>query len=241
MRNKAEEDLAEYRSLHVPLYNRQPLKLGIFAPNLSNHILCSAVPTSFEMSWPHSLAIARTIDRMGLEVLVPAARWMGYGGATGFHNRTFETLTYAAGLLASTQNVMIFSTLHASVMNPVVAAKAIATLDHISGGRAGLNVVMGWYAAEMAMLGVELKEHTDRYGYGAEWVEVVKRLWQDKEPFDFAGQYLNLKAAQSEPNRSSRAQSSSMPERRRQASNFPRATPISILPSSIQRMRRPPM
>ena len=199
MEAASEQGLAEYRANHVPLYNAQPLKLGVFAINLSNHVLVSNVPTSFEMSWPHSLAIATQVDRMGWEVIVPAARWRGYGGTANFHNRTFETLTYAAGLLASTKQAMVFSTVHVSVINPVVAAKAIATLDHISNGRAGLNVVMGWFAEEMAMLGVVLREHGNRYDYGAEWLQVVEKLWRETEPFDFAGDYLQLKGAQADP------------------------------------------
>ena len=194
-----DEALALFRETNVPLYNRQPLKLGLFATNLSGHVLCSAVPSTFEVTWPHSLALARQIDAMGFEVLIPAARWLGYGGKTDLHSRTFETLTYAAGLLASTQNIMVFSTIHASVNNPVIAAKAIATLDHISNGRAGLNVVMGWYSKEMAMLGVELRDHPDRYAYGAEWIEIVQRLWGEERPFDFDGKYFHLKGAQSDP------------------------------------------
>lgn len=195
----SEDALAEYRAAHVPLYNEQPLKLGIFAANISNHVLCSSVPTSFEVSWPHSLAIAQQVERMGLEVIVPAARWLGYGGETNFHGRTFESLTYAAGLLASTKNVMVFSTIHASVVNPIMAAKAITTLDHISNGRAGLNIVMGWYAKEMNMLGVKLREHTNRYDYGAEWIDIIERVWQEDVPFDFDGEYFNLKSVEGDP------------------------------------------
>ena len=193
------EVLARFRAANVPLYNRQPLKLGLFATNLSGHVLCSAVPSTFEVTWPHSLTLARQADAMGFEVLIPAARWLGYGGKTDLHSRTFETLTYAAGLLASTKNIMVFSTIHASVNNPVIAAKAITTLDHISNGRAGLNVVMGWYAKEMAMLGVELRDHVNRYTYGAEWIDIVQRLWTDNQPFNFEGQYFHLEGARSDP------------------------------------------
>jgi FMNH2-dependent dimethyl sulfone monooxygenase len=191
--------LAEYRAAHVPLYNAQPLKLGLFAVNLSNHVLCSSVPTTFEVSWRHSRTLAQQVDRMGLEIIVPAARWLGYGGETDFHARTFETLTYAAGLLASTKNVMVFSTIHASLINPVVAAKAIVTLDHISNGRAGLNIVMGWYAKEMEMLGIELREHANRYEYGGEWIEIIERIWQENAPFDFNGDYFKLKGVEGKP------------------------------------------
>ena len=192
-------NLAAFRTANVPLFNAQPLKLGLFAINLNGSVLVSSVPSSFEVTWEHSLAIAREADRIGFEVIVPAARYRGYGGATNLHGRTFETLTYAAGLLASTEQIMVFSTVHASVVNPIMAAKAIVTLDHISRGRAGLNIVMGWNADEMAMLGLDLREHGDRYGFGAEWIEVVERIWTEREPFDFTGKHLTLTSVQGDP------------------------------------------
>lgn len=195
----SDDMLAEFRAANVPLYNAQPLKLGVFATNLSNSVLVSSVPTTYEVTWPHSLAIAQQADRMGLEVIVPAARWQGYGGKLNLHGRTFETMTYAAGLLANTKKAMVFSTMHGSVVNPIMAAKAIVTLDHISNGRAGLNVVMGWNAKEMQMLGIELGEHMNRYELGAEWIQIVDKIWQGREPFDFHGKYFDLKSVQGDP------------------------------------------
>ena len=192
-------EIAAYRAAHVPLYNQQPLKLGLFSVNCNNSVLCSDTPTSFEVTWEHSLAIAQLADEIGFEVIVPVARWLGFGGRMNFHGNAFETLTYAAGLAARTRNIMIFATIHAPVVNPIMAAKAIATIDHISGGRAGLNIVMGWYAEEMKMLGIEMREHGNRYHYGAEWIEVIERLWSSDAPFNFSGEYFDLVGCESNP------------------------------------------
>jgi alkanesulfonate monooxygenase SsuD/methylene tetrahydromethanopterin reductase-like flavin-dependent oxidoreductase (luciferase family) len=94
---------------------------------------------------------------------------------------------------------MTVSTIHAPVVNPVMAAKAIATIDHISGGRAGLNIVMGWYPEEMRMLGIDLRAHTDRYAYGAEWLEIIEGLWTKEEAFDFKGDYFDLVGCEAQP------------------------------------------
>lgn len=198
-KRRAVEELAEYRAAHVPLFNDQPLKLGVFSVNSNGSVFMSDPPSSFEVSWPHSLAIAEQVDRMGFEMIVPVARWQGFGGTTNWAGENFETLTYAAGLAARTSQVMTFATVHASVVNPVAAAKAITTIDHISNGRAGLNVVMGWNEAEMAMLGVTMREHGDRYKMGAEWLEIVDRLWTETGSFDYDGDYFQLKGLEASP------------------------------------------
>ena len=56
-----------------------------------------------------------------------------------------------------------------ALVHPLYAAKALATVDHISNGRAGLNIVCGWNPAEFAMFGATIGE--DAYGQAAEWIE----------------------------------------------------------------------
>ncbi len=62
-------------------------------------------------------------------------------GPTDFHGGVLETMTWAAGLLAQTQNLTVFATMHCAANHPVVVAKQIATIDQIGHGRAGLNIV----------------------------------------------------------------------------------------------------
>ena len=52
-----------------------------------------------------------------------------------------------AGIAMATKRVKLWATIHPLLHNPAVAAKMITTLDHISGGRAGLNIVAGAYQA----------------------------------------------------------------------------------------------
>ena len=73
----------------------------------------------------------------------------GFGGTTNFNGNCFETYTWAAGLAEATENIAIFATSHLPTVHPIVAAKAATTIDHISGGRFGLNLVMGWFSPEM--------------------------------------------------------------------------------------------
>jgi alkanesulfonate monooxygenase SsuD/methylene tetrahydromethanopterin reductase-like flavin-dependent oxidoreductase (luciferase family) len=186
-------------SLRFGMRSRQPLMFGIFATNATGSVMLTQAPSSFEVSWEHSLKVARMVDRMGFDMIVPVARWRGFGGATNYAGETYETLTYMAGIAAVTENIATFTTIHVPLIHPVVAAKAVMTIDHISGGRAGLNIVMGWNEKEMAMFDVGLRPHRDRYAYGAEWMTIVDRLWSSEEPFDFEGEFFHLASCESLP------------------------------------------
>ena len=90
--------------------------------------------------WPDIVAVAEMADRAGFEFILPIARWKGYGGETNVRGASFETLTHAAALAAITRRIAIFSTVHVPLVHPVLAAKALTTIDHVSRGRAGLCI-----------------------------------------------------------------------------------------------------
>lgn len=182
------------------LFDKDQFKLGFFAPNCSSGMAVTKVPERWVSSWENNLKLARLADEAGIDFLLPIARWIGYGGETDFHGSVLETMTWAAGLLASTENISIVATIHTAANNPVVVAKQIATIDQISDGRAGLNIVAGWNKPEYEALGVTLPDdHETRYGYAEEWFQIVRKLWTEKDPFDWDGQYFKLKGVYSEP------------------------------------------
>jgi len=59
------------------------------------------VPERWPNTFEENIRLAQMADAAGLECLVPIGRWKGYGGATNFEGSTFETLTWACGLLAA--------------------------------------------------------------------------------------------------------------------------------------------
>ena len=151
------------------------------------------------ITWEHQLEIVRRADALGFELLLPVARWRGFGGTTDFNGESFETYTWAAGLAQATKNIMVAATSHVPTMHPIVAAKQATTIDHISNGRFALNLVMGWFTPEMAMFDGTQRAHDDRYRYGAEWLTIVKRLWTEEAPFDFDSADFHVRQAQAHP------------------------------------------
>jgi dimethylsulfone monooxygenase len=181
------------------MYNANRLKIGLFGPNCSSGRAVTTVAERWSGNWPDNLALARMADEGGLDFLLPIARWKGYGGDTDYQGATLETFTWATGLLASTQRITVFGTVHAPLFNPVIAAKQCVTADQIGNGRFGLNLVVGWNEGEFEMFGVEQRDHEKRYEYAQEWLDAVKRMWSADENFDIHGKYLNLKEVRAKP------------------------------------------
>jgi alkanesulfonate monooxygenase SsuD/methylene tetrahydromethanopterin reductase-like flavin-dependent oxidoreductase (luciferase family) len=181
------------------MYNSNKLKIGLFGSNCSSGRAVTKVPERWSGSWPDNLNLARMADEAGIDFLLPIGRWKGYGGETDYQGATLETITWAAGLLASTKRITVFGTVHAPLFNPVIAAKEMVTADHIGEGRFGLNIVVGWNEGEFEMFGVEQREHEDRYGYAQEWIDVIKLIWSDQEDFDFQQKYFSMKGVKGKP------------------------------------------
>jgi len=174
------------------------LKLGVFSANADGGLTLTRVPERWRAEWPDVVEVARMADRAGLEFFLPIARWKGFGGITNSREWSFETLTEAAALAGLTERIALFATVHVPMVHPVFAAKALATIDHASGGRAGLNIVCGWNPDEFSCFGLEMVE--DRYGQGLEWFEIMTRIYTEPAPFDFKGQYYDLRGVSGKPN-----------------------------------------
>jgi alkanesulfonate monooxygenase SsuD/methylene tetrahydromethanopterin reductase-like flavin-dependent oxidoreductase (luciferase family) len=182
----------------VEMYNANALKIGLFGANCSSARTATVVPERWLASWPDCLKLARIADEAGIDFLLPIGRWKGYGGESDFHGTTLETITWACGLLAATERITVFGTVHAPLFHPLIAAKEMVTADHIGSGRFGLNLVAGWNEGEFAMFGVAQRDHEERYEFAQEWIEVIKRAWSGEE-FDFEGRYFKLAGVRAKP------------------------------------------
>lgn len=191
-----EETVLPMRATRMQNANR--FKLGLFGMNCSTSMATTA-SERWDAGWNENLEAARLADAAGIEFLLPIARWQGYGGATDRQGTSFETLSWATGLLAATKEIVAFATVHVPLINPIFAAKSVVTVDHVGHGRFGLNVVSGWNIEEFQMFGAELRDHDERYVYTEEWVSIVKRVWQETDSFDHNGKYFQLKNVSAKP------------------------------------------
>jgi len=157
---------------------RDPLSIGVFMPNCSYSCSISTYkPVPDDWTFESNVAIAQAAEQVGFDFLFPVAKWRGYGGPTNYLGTSLETMTWAAGLLAQTKRIHVFSTVHVPIFHPFVVAKMGGTLDHIGQGRWGLNVVSGWSEREFGQMHVPILPHGERYRRTADYIEVLKGLW----------------------------------------------------------------
>lgn len=179
-----------------PMHGPNRFKLGVFSANADGGLTLTKVPERWPAKWSEIVEVAQMADRAGIEFFLPIARWKGYRGETNSRQHSYETFTFAAALAGVTERIALFSTVHVPMVHPVFAAKALATVDQASNGRAGLNVVAGWNPDEFALFGLDKVDAP--YDQAAEWIEIISRL-NAGEAFDFKGQYYDLKGAISHP------------------------------------------
>lgn len=176
------------------------LKLAVFSANMAGGANLTHAPEALQVTWPEARGVAQAADRAGFEALIPVARWRGMAPSSRAEaHRSFETFTWASAVAAVTERIQVFATFHVPVTHPVSAAKQIATVDHVSGGRFGLNVVAGWNEDEFGMFGLSQQEHDDRYEVAEHWIGFLERLWAEEGPFDVDGGHFPARDVISQP------------------------------------------
>jgi FMNH2-dependent dimethyl sulfone monooxygenase len=181
------------------MHGTNRLTIGLFGANCSSGRAVTLVPERWSGDWQDNLKLVRLADEAGIDFMLPIGRWKGYGGDTDYQGATYETITWASGLLASSKRITVFGTVHAPLFNPIIAAKMMMTADHIGQGRFGLNIVCGWNEDEFEMFGVTQRDHERRYEYAQEWWDAVQMAWSDKENFAYEGEHLHLKGIRAKP------------------------------------------
>ncbi len=114
----------------------------------------------------------------------------------------FEPFTLLSAIAAQTRHIGLVATVNTNYEHPYQVARKFTSLDHISGGRAGWNVVSSYQEHTAKNFGLdEARAREDRYGRAAEFVDLSKRLWDswDDDAFDHpdrkAGQFYDPSAS----------------------------------------------
>jgi alkanesulfonate monooxygenase SsuD/methylene tetrahydromethanopterin reductase-like flavin-dependent oxidoreductase (luciferase family) len=169
-----------------PLFNDNKLKLGLFALN-SGGTMMTLAPDRFQADWRRCDEAMRLAGELGIEAMVSLATWS--------ERREFESFTWSAALGARHPGTANITTFHVQLMHPTFVAKAVATLDHITDGRAAINIVAGSNPATYAAFGQAFEDHNTRYAHAEEFVRVLDLLWSAEGPVDFEGRFYKLNGA----------------------------------------------
>lgn len=163
------------------------MHLGVFFNHTGHHIASWRHPNAqadAAVSIEHYVEIAQRAESGGLDFIffadsaaVREARPESLSRSAQY-TAYFEPLTLLSALAMATRYIGLVATATTSYNEPYNVARKFASLDHISHGRAGWNVVTSGNVAEAYNFGREQHfEHEERYARAREFVEVVKGLW----------------------------------------------------------------
>ncbi len=173
---------------------------GVFLPMANGGWMLSSTTPGIDGSYAQNREIALLAESLGLDFVMSMAKWKGYGGVTEHWKYALDSQILMAALAEATSRVKIWTTVHTLLQNPAVTAKMMATLDQISGGRAGLNIVTGAYRDEFDQMGAWRHGvgHDQRYDLAREWITAIKRLWAE-DSVTMHGDYFTLDDCESFP------------------------------------------
>ncbi len=184
---------------------RRPLDFGVLFHPGGGHLAGWRHPDAkpgAELDVDEAVRLARLWDRAGLSAIFVADVVAIWGHQLDSLSRTtrasyFEPLTLLSALSTVTERIGLVATATTSYNEPYTIARKLASLDHLSHGRAGWNIVTSVVPLEAANFGRDQHyDHAERYERAAEFVEAVTGLWDtvadDAFPRDReAGIYLD--------------------------------------------------
>jgi pyrimidine oxygenase len=156
------------------------MEVGVFIPIGNNGWLISANSPQYKPTFELNRDITLSAERYGLDFVLSMIKFRGFGGVTRHWDFNLESFTLMSGLAAATTKIRLYATCATLTMPPAMAARMASTIDDISGGRFGMNLVTGWQKAEYDQMGLWPGEahYSDRYEYLSEYVQVMRDLWR---------------------------------------------------------------
>jgi probable F420-dependent oxidoreductase len=167
------------------------------------HFGLAVFPT---LDTPDPAALGRLAEERGFESLwfpehthIPASRETPYpagGELPPEYSRTYDPFVALMAAAAATERLLLGTAICLVVeRDPIVTAKEVATLDHLSGGRLLFGVGAGWNREEMANHGTDPRT---RMALMAERVEAMQAIWTQDEA-SYHGEFVNFERIWSWP------------------------------------------
>jgi hypothetical protein len=88
------------------IVNGNALRLGLFGANCSSGRTFATLPESWEASWENNVRLAQLAEEVGIECMIPIARWKGYEGESNPNGSSFESIAWACGCDSAYQCVL---------------------------------------------------------------------------------------------------------------------------------------
>ncbi|SDR23322.1 FMNH2-dependent dimethyl sulfone monooxygenase [Thermostaphylospora chromogena] len=163
------------------------MKFAYWVPNVSGGLVVSKIEQRTDWSYDYNARLAVLAENNGFEYALTQVRYIASYGAAYQH----ESTSFSLALLLATKRLKVIAAIHPGLWHPGVLAKFMATADHLSGGRAAVNVVSGWFKDEFTKLGEPWLEHDERYRRSEEFIRVLREIWTSDHA-EFNGDFYRL-------------------------------------------------
>lgn len=158
---------------------KRQMHLGLFTLGTGSHIAGWRYPGAVD-SFQDLAAIqeiARTAERGKFDLIFIGDNLYADPATHPSYTLRLEPLTMLAAVATATRHIGLGATVSTTYSDPFTVARAFASLDHISGGRAAWNAVTTAHPGTAANFGTVHPDHARRYEMAGEFVDVVKHLW----------------------------------------------------------------
>lgn len=169
------------------------MNVGVFIPIGNNGWLISKSAPQYHPSFDLNKEVTLRAERHGFDFALSMIKLRGFGGATEFWDHNLESFTLMAGLAAVTSKIKLYATAASLVMPPAIVARMASTIDSISHGRFGVNLITGWQKPEYSQMGMWPGDEffATRYQYLSEYIQVLRELWTTGRS-DFKGAHFKM-------------------------------------------------
>jgi FMNH2-dependent dimethyl sulfone monooxygenase len=164
-----------------------PIKFAYWVPNVSGGLVISKIHQRTDWSLEYNIKLAQLAEENGFDYALSQIRFTAGYGAEYQH----ESVSFSQALLQATKRLKVLAAILPGPWHPVVVAKQLATIDHISNGRVAINVVSGWFRGEFQAIGEPWLEHDERYRRSEEFIRALKGIWT-QDDFTFLGDFYRF-------------------------------------------------
>jgi pyrimidine oxygenase len=176
------------------------MDIGVFIPIGNNGWLISTSSPQYRPTFELNKQVVQKAEHYGFDFALSMIKLRGFGGKSEFWDHNLESFTLMAGLAAVTRRIQLYASVAVLTIPPAIVARMTSTIDSISGGRFGVNIVSGWAKAEYDQMGLWPGEthYNKRYDYSTEYVTILRQLWQTGAS-NFKGEYFQMEDCRLSP------------------------------------------
>ncbi|MFV3332365.1 dimethylsulfone monooxygenase SfnG [Pseudomonas sp. NY15437] len=167
--------------------SQHPIRFAYWVPNVSGGLVVSKVEQRTHWDIDYNRQLARIAEDAGFDYALTQIRFTAGYGAEYQH----ESVAFSHALLGATEKLKVIAAILPGPWTPALAAKQLATIDQLTGGRIAVNIVSGWFKGEFQAIGEPWLEHDERYRRSEEFIRALKGIWT-QDNFSFHGDFYRF-------------------------------------------------